>query len=86
MRRYVPKAAVSRCSNTSLQKPNLLDHLVGKREQVVGDHDAEPLGRLDVDHQLKLGRSHDRQVTGILAPEEPAPRGAALKKIFMSQG
>jgi len=33
IRRGVPKAAVSRCSNTSVQKPDLLDHLVGAREQ-----------------------------------------------------
>jgi hypothetical protein len=32
-RRFVPKAAVNRCSNTSVQKSDLLDHLVGGAEQ-----------------------------------------------------
>ena len=27
---FVPEAAVSRCSNIRLQKPDLLDHLVGQ--------------------------------------------------------
>src|SRR5262249_55826474 len=32
----------------------LFDHLVGQREQLVGDFEAERLSGLDVDHQLKL--------------------------------
>jgi hypothetical protein len=31
--RVVPTAAVSRCSNTTVQKPDLLDHLIGARDE-----------------------------------------------------
>src|SRR5262249_61783621 len=43
------------------------DHLVGEREQPVGNLEAECLGNLEVDHKLKLGRLYDRQVSGLLA-------------------
>ena len=50
----LPQAAVSRCSDMRVQKPELLDHLVGKREQLVGDFEAERLRDLEVDHELEL--------------------------------
>src|SRR5471030_3299095 len=38
------------------------DHLVGERHQIVGEFDPERLRRLEIDHELKLGRLQDRQV------------------------
>src|SRR5258708_4184894 len=38
------------------------DHLVGERQKVVGDFDAERLRGLEVDHELELGRLHDWQI------------------------
>ena len=52
--RFVPKAAVSRCSNTSAE-PELLDHLVGKLLKMQRHVEAEHLGGLEVDDQLELG-------------------------------
>jgi hypothetical protein len=43
---------LSRCSKLSKL---LLDHLVGEREEIVGDFDAKRLGGFEVDHQLELG-------------------------------
>src|SRR5262249_9632286 len=40
----------------------LFDHLVGEREQVVGDLEAERLRGLEVDHRLEPGRLPHRQV------------------------
>jgi hypothetical protein len=47
----LPKAAVSRCSKMTF----LFDHLVGEREEIVGDFDAKRLGGFEVDYQLELG-------------------------------
>ena len=44
------------------QLGSLLDHFIGKGEQIVGYLDAERLGRLHVDDAEKLGFLHDRQV------------------------
>src|SRR6516162_6111803 len=38
------------------------DHLVGDREQLVWNLDAERLSGLEVNHQLELGRLLDRQI------------------------
>jgi hypothetical protein len=48
-----------RCSKLA----SLFDHLVGEREQVVGDSEPKRLGGLEVDHQLEL----DRNLNGKLA-------------------
>ena len=45
------------------------DHLVGEREQIVGDFDAERLRGPEVDHRLELGRLQDRQVSGLCTVE-----------------
>src|SRR5205809_3867654 len=48
------------------------DHLVGQRQQLVGDFEAERLSRLGVDHQLELCRQQNRQSTRRLAFEDAA--------------
>jgi hypothetical protein len=57
IRRYVPIGDLSRCSNVQL-----LDHLVGKREQLVGNRQAERFGSLQIDNEGELGRLFDREV------------------------
>src|SRR5262249_7602619 len=41
---------------------HLLDHLVSLRKQRRWHLDAQHLGRLQIDDELELGRTHDRQV------------------------
>src|SRR5262249_44861224 len=45
------------------------DHLVGEREQIAGDVDADCSSGLEIDHELELGRLQDRQVGRLLALE-----------------
>src|SRR5262249_54691542 len=47
----------------------LFDHLVGLREQRGRDRYAERLSRLEIDHQLELGRCLHRKVGSLLAPK-----------------
>src|SRR5262249_16531037 len=42
-----------------------LDHLVGEREQLVGNGQAERLGGLEVDHQFEFCWLQHRQIGGL---------------------
>ena len=56
---------------------DLLDHLVGKREQAIWHREPQSLGGLEVEHQVELGRllSLDalRQMFGIEEIADTAP-------------
>jgi hypothetical protein len=43
-----------RLDRTSLRLAHLLHHLVGEREQVIGDFEAKLLRSLQIDEKLKL--------------------------------
>src|SRR6266478_5174072 len=51
-----------RLDRTSLRLAHSFDHLVGKREHLVWNCQAQRLGGLEVDHQLKFGGLFDWQV------------------------
>jgi hypothetical protein len=54
-----PGADLSRCSKQSVQKPGLLDHLVGAAKQRNRKGDTERPSGLQVDDQLDFGRLLD---------------------------
>src|SRR5215468_4863599 len=62
---YVPRAALSVCSNVRVRKLGLLDQFVRKREQRGRHGETERLGNLDVDDQLELSRLLDGEVGGL---------------------
>jgi hypothetical protein len=55
-----------------------LDHLVGARKQRRWHVEAERLGGREVDHELKFGRLHDRQLRGLGTFEDFAGIDASL--------
>jgi hypothetical protein len=57
-----------------------LDHLVGERNQSVGNDDAERLCGADVDDQFKLGRLLDREIGRLGSIEDFRGVGAELAK------
>ena len=70
-------AACPSCAMNGSRRTSL-DHLVGDCEHARWDVQAERFGGLEVDHQLELGRSNDRQVGGLLALENAAGVDADL--------
>jgi hypothetical protein len=68
----VPLSAASICSNARVQSLDLLDHLVGHCQQLVGYFETECPGGFVVDHQFELGRLHDRHVGGLPSFENAA--------------
>src|SRR5260370_563941 len=73
-RRSGPKPAVSNRSKTVF----LLDDLVGGHLHDQRHREAERLRRFEIDDEFELGRQHDRQVGGLLAPEDAAGVDADL--------
>src|SRR5215470_7702993 len=63
---YVPKA--DSCSATIL---SLFDHLVGSHLHDQRHSKTEPLGGLEVDHEIEFGGLYDRQIARLLALENP---------------
>src|SRR5712671_515020 len=64
---FVPKPAVSRCSNGA---DSLLDHLVGAQHETSRNLMTNRLRGLEVDDQLKAGGLLDRHVGRIGAAED----------------
>src|SRR5262249_60651155 len=54
------------------------DHLVGEREQVVGDGEPKRLGGLDVDDKVEFGWLEYWQVTWLLTLKDAADVNASL--------
>jgi len=68
--RFVPRPAVSRCSNVRGAKLPLLDHLIGAQRECRRDGKTEGLCGLHVDHQLELRRRLNGKVARLLAPQD----------------
>jgi hypothetical protein len=49
-------------THAAQQNTSLFDHLVGAREQRLGDREAERLGGRKVDDEIELGRLLDRNI------------------------
>ena len=66
MRRFVP-LQIS-CTAKQRAWDSLFDHLVGNGEHPGREGETKRLRSLEIDHKLKLGRLHYRQVSGFGAP------------------
>src|SRR5262245_58024054 len=67
----------------------LFDHLIGACEQAIRYGEAERLRRLEIDHQLVLGRRLYRKVGRFVPPEDAidvAGRTAVLVEIVEAVG
>ena len=61
-----------------LSKASLFDHLVGEQLHRNRHFEAQRLRCLEVDHELELGRLHNRKIRGFLAFENTARINACL--------
>src|SRR5262249_45337718 len=77
--RLVPIAAVSRCSNTNVQKTDLLDHFVGAQNESSRSFIADPLRGLQIDDQLEAIRLLHRNIGG-LGAAHILPRGRCMRR------
>ena len=68
----------------SLEIAASFDHLVGATEQREREGKAERFGSLEVDHQLSFCLLLDRQVSRLLALDNPATVDASLPEPICS--
>jgi len=69
-RRLVPQPAVSRCSNTTVQRSELLDHFIGAQNEASRYFVTDRLRDLQVEHQLKSCRLFDRKLARFGAAQD----------------
>jgi hypothetical protein len=61
-------------------KKRLFDHLVGAREDRLGDGETKCLGRLEVDYELEFGGLPDRKVSWVRTLEDLLNVGGSAGK------
>src|SRR5262249_25683080 len=71
-------STASKADSCSAAILSLFDHLVCDGEYARRNGEAERLGGVKVDHELELGRLHDRQVGGLGTLENAARVDAGL--------
>src|SRR5262245_44630810 len=73
---FATVSAISGCEQP--QQQSLFDHLVGAGERPVWNLEAERLGRVEVDHQLELGRAASLLAKSHALAEDVAHRVSRL--------
>src|SRR5436305_9213345 len=63
-------AGLSPAGSHQLCLAHSFNHVIGERQQLVGNFEAEHLRGTEVDHQLEFGRQDNRQITRLLAFED----------------